>query len=190
MPKLHRWAVLALAAPLAAGCAGLRAKRPAEAQKTVVTTTGLVEPAAAAADTEAEPTLRNRVLQNLPQLKTVSFEFDRTELKPDAQKILEENARYLKGHAESTALVAGHCDVRGTTAYNLALGQRRAKAVREYYRRLGVPGSRVATISYGEERPLCGEETEECHARNRRAETLATFPADVSGLPKQDVPTP
>lgn len=180
--------VLALAAGLAAGCAGSRnrAGGTTDPQRTVVTTTGMVGPDGRSADTDAEPVLRNRVLQSLPQLKTIGFDFDKAELRADARAILDENASYLKAHAEATALVAGHCDVRGTTAYNLALGQKRAKAVREYYRRLGVPGNRIATISYGLEHPLCKETTEECHAQNRRAETLATYPADVSGLPAQE----
>jgi len=79
--------------------------------------------------------------------------------------------------------VAGHCDQRGTVEYNLALGQRRSKAVRDYYRSLGVAGHRVATISYGEEKLLCQEEDEACWGRNRRGETLAAFPKDVTQGP-------
>lgn len=180
--------VLALALPLASGCAGMRKKTASStAAPTVATTTGMMEPSQAAAS-DAEPNLRNRVLQSLPELETVRFDFDKAELRPDARATLEKNSVYLKAHAEATALVAGHCDLRGTSAYNLALGQRRAKAVREYYLRLGVPASRVGTISYGMEHPLCRESSEECHTRNRRAETLATYPADVSGLPRADAP--
>jgi peptidoglycan-associated lipoprotein len=70
-------------------------------------------------------------------------------------------------------MVAGHCDERGTTAYNLALGQKRAKEVRDYYVSLGVDGGRLATISYGKEAPLCLESNEACWTRNRRAESRA-----------------
>jgi len=68
-------------------------------------------------------------------------------------------------------LVEGHCDSRGTMGYNLALGQKRAKEVRDYYTRLGVPGSSIGTISYGEEKPSCEDETEECWGKNRKADT-------------------
>ena len=68
-------------------------------------------------------------------------------------------------------LVEGHCDNRGTTEYNLSLGQKRAKEVRDYYVRLGVSENSIGTISYGEENPACEEETEECWMKNRRSET-------------------
>ncbi|MBI3288424.1 MAG: OmpA family protein, partial [Elusimicrobia bacterium] len=80
-------------------------------------------------------------------------------------------AAVIKERKDSDFLIAGHCDERGTVAYNLALGQKRAKEVRDYYIRLGVDGRRVATISYGKEEPQCSEATEACWSRNRRAIT-------------------
>jgi len=80
--------------------------------------------------------------------------------------------------------VAGHCDERGTIEYNLALGQRRAKEVRDYYLRLGVSGKSVATISYGKESPLCREANEECWAKNRRAETRIRTGTAANGAVK------
>jgi peptidoglycan-associated lipoprotein len=68
--------------------------------------------------------------------------------------------------------IEGHCDERGTRAYNLALGARRAETVKQYLEENGVAGARVGTISYGKERPVCAESTEECWARNRRAVTV------------------
>ena len=68
-------------------------------------------------------------------------------------------------------MAAGYCDERGTVEYNLALGQKRAKEVREYYIRLGIPGQTLATISYGKEAPLCSASNDDCWAQNRRAET-------------------
>jgi len=82
----------------------------------------------------------------------------------------------------SRVQVAGRCDQRGTVAYNLALGQRRATSVRDYYIKLGVSGGRVATISYGKEDPVCEEASEECWSKNRTATTLKATPANISGV--------
>jgi peptidoglycan-associated lipoprotein len=106
-------------------------------------------------------------------LKSVPFDYDSAKLSDAALTILKSNAEVIKGEDGLTVLVAGHCDERGTVAYNLALGQKRAKEVRDYYINLGVDGARVATISYGKEQPLCSESTDECWAKNRRAETRA-----------------
>jgi len=109
----------------------------------------------------------------LPQenIKTINFEYDKYELSDAARSILQVNAALLKARKDWAVLVEGHCDDRGTVEYNLALGQKRAKAVRDYYVRLGVPESAVGTISYGEEKPLCTEATDACWLQNRRAET-------------------
>lgn len=101
----------------------------------------------------------------------VYFNFDGYALSEETRKTLQENAAVLKAHKEWLAVVEGHCDSRGTVEYNLALGQKRAKEVRDYYTRLGVPGSALGTISYGKEKPSCEEETEACWARNRKAGT-------------------
>ena len=106
-------------------------------------------------------------------LKSVPFDFDSAKLSDEALTILKANAEVIKGDASIEVLIAGHCDERGTTAYNLALGQKRAKEVRDYYVRLGVNGRRVATISYGKEQPLCSETNDECWSKNRRAESRA-----------------
>jgi len=104
-------------------------------------------------------------------IKTVNFEYDRYELSDDARAALQANAALIKARKDWTVLVEGHCDDRGTIEYNLALGQKRAKSVRDYYVRLGVAESSLGTISYGEEKPLCNEQTDACWLKNRRAET-------------------
>jgi peptidoglycan-associated lipoprotein len=101
----------------------------------------------------------------------IYFDFDRYNLSDAVRKTLQENAEILKSHKEWAILVEGHCDERGTIEYNLALGQKRAKEVRDYYVRLGIPEAALGTISYGEEKPLCTKQTEGCWAKNRRAET-------------------
>lgn len=106
-------------------------------------------------------------------LKPVPFDYDSAKLSDEALGILKANAAVIKGEEGLTVLVAGHCDDRGTVAYNLALGQKRAKEVRDYYINLGVDGSKVATISYGKEQQICSDASEECWSKNRRAETRA-----------------
>lgn len=118
-----------------------------------------------------EGDIRGGEFVSRPSIKTVNFDFDRYELSPDTQKTLQDNAALIKTHKDWAVMVEGNCDDRGTTEYNLALGQKRAKSVRDYYVRLGVPENSVGTISYGEEKPLCTEATDGCWSQNRRAET-------------------
>lgn len=112
----------------------------------------------------------------VPELKTVHFDFDRSALRPDARDILTTNAQWLKEHEDALVLVEGHCDDRGTPEYNLALGERRAKAVMENLEAHGVAAARISTITYGKEQPICSESTEECKRLNRRAEFRVKLP--------------
>ena len=102
-------------------------------------------------------------------LKDIYFDFDRYDLSADARTILRGNAEWLKSNSNARVEVEGHCDDRGTNEYNLALGAKRAQAVREYLVTLGVAPARLSTISYGEEIPVCREATESCWRQNRRA---------------------
>jgi peptidoglycan-associated lipoprotein len=102
-------------------------------------------------------------------LKDVHFAFDSYELDDEARAVLRENANWLLDHPREKVEIEGHCDERGTVEYNLALGAKRARAVKDYLVSLGVAADRMTTISYGEELPLCTEHNEECWARNRRA---------------------
>ncbi|MGA2090060.1 MAG: OmpA family protein [Endomicrobiales bacterium] len=118
-----------------------------------------------------EPSVRYADWAKVPDIKTIYFDYDKSDLSVDARDILQKNAEFLKVHPELMVLVEGHCDERGTTAYNLALGQRRAAIVREYYGKLGLTASQVGTISYGSEKPADPRHTEDAWALNRRAET-------------------
>jgi peptidoglycan-associated lipoprotein len=102
-------------------------------------------------------------------LEDIQFEYDQAELTDQARAILERNAQWIKSHPAAKVRVEGHCDERGTVEYNLALGERRAQATREYLVSLGVAAERLATVSYGKERPLDTGGTEAAFARNRRA---------------------
>jgi len=103
-------------------------------------------------------------------LKEIYFEFDRYDLRPDARETLEGHAEWFKTHLSVQAVeIEGHCDERGSNEYNLALGAKRAQAAKDYLIRLGVAEERLSTMSYGEELPVCYEQTEECWKQNRRA---------------------
>jgi peptidoglycan-associated lipoprotein len=109
-------------------------------------------------------------------LKIIHFDFDKSDIRPDAAKILDANASWLTANPKMLLLIEGHCDERGTSEYNLALGERRAKAAQAYLVSRGVQAERINTVSYGEERPLCAEHSEKCWATNRRAQFLVKEP--------------
>jgi peptidoglycan-associated lipoprotein len=123
-----------------------------------------------------EPTLRGKDYKEVPDIVAIYFDLDQATLRADARDALQKNYAVLKEHSDWEALVEGHCDERGTTEYNLGLGQRRAAAVRQYYMTLGLDGGRIATISYGKEQPVCTEPSENCWAKNRRGVTKVRAP--------------
>jgi len=135
---------------------------------------GASEAAPTAPPTEVtEASLRTGGFSARADLKLVPFDYDSAKLSDEALSVLKANAEAIKADTTFDVKVSGHCDERGTVAYNLALGQKRAKEVRDYYIRLGIDGGRVATISFGKEMQSCTESTEECWSQNRRAETLS-----------------
>jgi peptidoglycan-associated lipoprotein len=99
----------------------------------------------------------------------IHFEFDSSDLSSMAKMILKEKAVWLQANYSEAITIEGHCDERGTTEYNLALGERRAGAAKAYLTNLGVSATRLNTISYGEEQPLDSAQTEEAYRKNRRA---------------------
>ncbi|HNY65793.1 MAG TPA: peptidoglycan-associated lipoprotein Pal [Deltaproteobacteria bacterium] len=99
----------------------------------------------------------------------IHFDYDRFTIRPEDRKILAEKASFLNANPSVKVRIEGHADERGTTEYNLALGERRANAAKEYLVFLGISADRIATVSYGEERPLDPAATEEAYAMNRRA---------------------
>jgi peptidoglycan-associated lipoprotein len=107
-----------------------------------------------------------------PALETVHFDFDRSVIRPGDAKILDASAAWLKANPKQLVLIEGHCDERGTSEYNLALGDRRATAARSYLTAQGVGADRITVVSYGKEKPLCSEHNETCWVRNRRDEFL------------------
>lgn len=109
-----------------------------------------------------------KVTPALPALQDAFFDFDRTMIRDDAKAPLAADAKRLAGDPGLKVLVEGHADERGSVDYNLVLGEKRAKAVKEYLTALGVAPGRIQTVSYGKERPFCREQTEDCYQQNRR----------------------
>ncbi|MBI2788921.1 MAG: OmpA family protein [Elusimicrobia bacterium] len=137
--------------------------------------------AALAAASSEEPRIQGSLFVETAELSEIRFDYDRDALTSEARAALKRNAATIKANRSWEVLVEGHCDERGTIPYNLALGQKRAKAVRDYYLALGVPGGRVATLSFGKERPRCAEATEDCWQRNRRA--MSKVKSALAGKP-------
>ncbi|MBI5445558.1 MAG: peptidoglycan-associated lipoprotein Pal [Deltaproteobacteria bacterium] len=108
--------------------------------------------------------------QTGPGLARIHFDFDKAVLGKEAQETLKRNAKYLSDRQGVRIRIEGHCDERGTTEYNLALGERRAKAAQQYLMDLGIDPNRMTVVSYGKEQPLDPGHTEEAWAKNRRAE--------------------
>jgi len=102
-------------------------------------------------------------------LKDVFFDYDRYDLRGDAREVLRANADWLKKNPSARVEIEGHCDERGTSEYNLALGAKRAQSAKDYLATLGIAGDRLSTISYGEEIPVCKQASEDCWRQNRRA---------------------
>jgi peptidoglycan-associated lipoprotein len=105
-----------------------------------------------------------------PELARIHFEFDRYDIRPGDATILDASAAWLRASPGALVLIEGHCDERGTDAYNLALGDRRARAAMDYLVSRGIQAERITTLTYGKERPVCHEHTEACWAKNRRAD--------------------
>ena len=99
----------------------------------------------------------------------IYFDFDKSTLTPAAQDNLMKKAAWLRANPNVAVTIEGHCDERGTNEYNLALGDRRADSAKAFLVDLGIAASRLTTVSYGEERPVCSQHDEECWSKNRRA---------------------
>ena len=162
-------------------------KRPATTAASAPPPTGSPTPSAAAPSTTPSPSMTPSPVapstasptsppapsefRATDNLKDVFFDFDKYDIRPTDAKMLDTNAAWLKSN-DNLVLIEGHCDERGTNEYNLALGERRAKAAMNYLVAQGVQASRITIISYGKERPTCTEHSESCWAQNRRAHFL------------------
>lgn len=118
----------------------------------------------------AEPGSASGAGTSAASLETIYFDYDSSDLGDASRAVLQTNAEWLKANPNARVEIAGHCDDRGTIDYNLALGDRRAGSVRAYLVGLGIDGSRLTTVSYGEERPAVPGQDDEARSKNRRAE--------------------
>jgi peptidoglycan-associated lipoprotein len=107
-------------------------------------------------------------------LADVTFDYDQFAIRDDQRAVLQKNADYLRRWTSVRATIEGHADARGTNEYNLALGERRANAVRDYLTGLGLGADRFVVVSKGEEEALCADDSEACHQRNRRGHFIVT----------------
>ena len=103
------------------------------------------------------------------EVKDAYFDYDKADIRGDARSALTETAGFLKSYPQVKVMIEGHCDERGSTEYNLALGDRRAQATKDFLVSLGVASDRMQTVSYGKERPFCTGHDEQCMQQNRRA---------------------
>lgn len=162
---------LAFVLALGAGCAKkTQVQTPQQADKT--TTVVEQAPAEATGDDMTKEAELAAAMDKATMVVTgnlVYFDFDKFEIKPEYRGLLKDKAAVLKKYPQMRVLVAGHCDNRGTEEYNLALGERRARTVKEYLMVLGVSASQLEVVSYGEERPAVEGSTEAAWAKNRRA---------------------
>lgn len=115
---------------------------------------------------------QQKVYDELMQTQTLYFDYDRSKVDAKYLELLQAHANYLIKNPSATVKVEGHCDERGTPEYNIALGERRAKAVAQYLQSLGVSASQISTVSYGEEKPIDLSRTTEGFTKNRRAELI------------------
>ena len=108
------------------------------------------------------------------EVRDAFFDYDKSDIRPDAQQALRQTANFLKGYPNARVTIEGHCDERGSTEYNLALGQRRADAVKNYLVSLGISAANLTTTSWGKEKPFCTDHDETCWQQNRRGHFVPT----------------
>jgi len=155
---------------------GACAKKAVEPTKTEVTPPPAAAPAAPEQPQVAPPAPAEPEVTTVPlseamkafEANDIFFDYDAFDLSADARKILADKAAFLNGNPNVKIRIEGNCDERGTTEYNLALGDRRAKAAMDYLVFLGIKADRISTVSYGEDKPLDPGHTEEAWAKNRR----------------------
>ena len=128
-----------------------------------VTVTAPAAPPTTAATTATDEELFNQ------SIKDAFFDYDKYDIRADAQQALAGDAEFLKAHPNIKFTIEGHCDERGSTEYNLGLGDNRANSAKQFLVQQGVTADRIRTISYGKEKPFCTQSTEDCWQQNRRA---------------------
>lgn len=150
--------------PASGGESGIREARTTSPSSSTTPTTS-VQPVAASA-LSAKDSANSTDSSGIAD---IYFDFDQYDIRSDAQTVLERNGQWMRTASGKSLLIEGHCDERGTLAYNLVLGEKRAKSAKRYLESLGVLAARLQTTSYGEVKPACKEHSESCWKYNRRA---------------------
>jgi peptidoglycan-associated lipoprotein len=186
--KRHSVSVVLVALVLLAGCGGTKRKPAVLTDPGARPSPGGAYPAATATPEPEQPVTEGPDIAAVPAgnpsgedfsvndasgengpLEDIRFEYDRAEISDAARATLEKHALWLQNHRTAKVTVEGHCDERGTVDYNIALGDKRARAVKDYLASLGVAADRMHTVSLGKERPLDPASNEQAFAKNRRA---------------------
>jgi peptidoglycan-associated lipoprotein len=165
--------MLCCAAFVAGGCAKKEVVKEDEtlAQKEPVAAATTPEPVPVAKDTVVkEEPVKDTSAEALKPFETIYFDFDSYVLRQDARDALDKNFQWMKNNAAEKVRLEGHCDERGSDEYNLALGEKRARAAQNYLSTLGVSADRLSVISYGKEKPADPGHNEDAWAKNRRVE--------------------
>ncbi|MCL4492740.1 MAG: peptidoglycan-associated lipoprotein Pal [Nitrospirae bacterium] len=182
MKKIFSVSILLIACiVLIAGCAQRKVVSTPEQPQAGATANGKQKEGAVAKDLSREAITEKELAKSRQtdiqstakelksNIQNIYFDFDRFDIRDDAKPVLKELAAMLSKNTKARLVIEGHCDERGTGEYNLALGEKRAGSTKTYLATLGIPSSRIETISYGKEKPVCTESTEACWAKNRRA---------------------
>ncbi len=143
-----------------------------EGQKEAAPAAEEQKPAAATEEAKPEES-KERAAAGAAGLQPIYFDFDRSFIRDDARPVMKANAEWLKANPKAKIRIEGNCDERGTKEYNQALGQRRASSAKKYLTDLGIAAKRISLISYGKEKPVCTEQSEECWQKNRRDDLVA-----------------
>jgi peptidoglycan-associated lipoprotein len=170
-----RWFVLILVSLAVVGCSSEAAKKPETSSPSKPsaalgqTPTGKSSPSSRQGSSGSSlDAHREGKTPTSGPLKEAYFDFDSYDLTSEARSVLKANAAWLKANPAANVEIEGHCDERGTTEYNLALGAKRARAAMEYLVSLGISPARIKATSYGEELPMCKDASEDCYQKNRR----------------------
>ena len=153
---------------------GLRGldKNPSEERVGGETNTLTAKADSGSADRQMNEIRTEQAATEAAGLQDVFFAFDSFVITAEGRQALSRDAEWIKAHQGAQLTIEGHCDERGTSAYNLVLGEKRAKVVRNYLVELGVSPNRLGVVSYGKERPFCMDHDESCYAQNRRAHVV------------------
>ncbi len=170
---------------VAVGCSKPYTKTPDEAMTSQETVTEEVMTTGTEADEVVEPILVVEAEEVVEEtlsaedrakeaFKDVLFDYDKYDIRPEARPALDSVADFLNNERTMNVVIEGHCDERGTNEYNLALGEKRAKAAKTYLIARGISSARIIVITYGEEKPACMDQNDSCWQKNRRAHFVAT----------------